>query len=345
MKVKVITGLVLALFLASMLIVDSYSDNPNQRLITSTLGYDLAWSPIGDKIAFSGHGGDIFLINVDGTNEHKLISTNSTYPKPSWSPNGNRIVFGDVYEAGLSENYTIWVVNIDGSNLTKIREGYSLFPALSSDETKIVYMDNGLGTTGLWVMNSNGTNPTQILPWRDPVFGDSIAVWFSHQDWSPNDEKLVFNGEEFNMSDSSGVGIGRSIWIVNSDGSNATKLVPTSWLYPEKPEWSPDGTKIAYSYPAQTIDNVTKSGVWIMNADGSNKILLVSDARFPTWSPDGTKIAYTTKEGINILDLKVPVGGTIVPINKLKLLIPQIGVISLILVSITVVIKKRRLNI
>ncbi len=39
-----------------------------------------------------------------------------------------------------------------------------------------------------------------------------------------------------------------------------------------------------------------------------------------------------------------PVGGTIVPTNKLELLTPYIGVISVILVAITVVVKKRRLN-
>jgi len=39
-----------------------------------------------------------------------------------------------------------------------------------------------------------------------------------------------------------------------------------------------------------------------------------------------------------------PVGGNITPINKLELLIPYIGVASVILVTITVVVKKRRLN-
>jgi len=41
---------------------------------------------------------------------------------------------------------------------------------------------------------------------------------------------------------------------------------------------------------------------------------------------------------------KPPVGGTIVPVNKLELLIPYISVVSVILVAITVVVKKRRLN-
>jgi len=41
---------------------------------------------------------------------------------------------------------------------------------------------------------------------------------------------------------------------------------------------------------------------------------------------------------------KVSVGGTIVPVNKLELLTPYISVVSVILVAITVVVKKRRLN-
>jgi len=38
------------------------------------------------------------------------------------------------------------------------------------------------------------------------------------------------------------------------------------------------------------------------------------------------------------------VGGNIVPVNKLELLIPCIGVVSVIIVTITGVVKKRRLN-
>lgn len=58
------------------------------------------------------------------------------------------------------------------------------------------------------------------------------------------------------------------------------------------PNWSPDGTKIAYR--ARHDGN---SDVWVMDADGSNKIRLTTDPGFdgdPRWSPDGTQLLFTT---------------------------------------------------
>jgi len=56
------------------------------------------------------------------------------------------------------------------------------------------------------------------------------------------------------------------------------------------PDWSPDGTKIAYASFA------TGGGdVYVMGADGSHQTRLTTDpARDlgPAWSPNGTKIAF-----------------------------------------------------
>lgn len=56
------------------------------------------------------------------------------------------------------------------------------------------------------------------------------------------------------------------------------------------PDWSPDGTKIAYASFA------TGGGdIYVMGADGSHQTRLTTDpARDlgPAWSPNGTKIAF-----------------------------------------------------
>ncbi len=84
---------------------------------------------------------------------------------------------------------------------------------------------------------------------------------------------------------------------MNADGSDLINLTPlpdttNSGEAGIEPSWSPDGTRLAYSYQAD---------VWVMNADGSAKQNLTDDpasaaAGFgkggvrPAWSPAGTAI-------------------------------------------------------
>ena len=71
-----------------------------------------AWSPDGSKIAFA-RGGDIFVRNVDGTNE-RLLTGVSFNGSPSWSPDGSRIVFDSLREG--FDTTDLWVMNPDGTD-------------------------------------------------------------------------------------------------------------------------------------------------------------------------------------------------------------------------------------
>jgi TolB protein len=58
-----------------------------------------------------------------------------------------------------------------------------------------------------------------------------------------------------------------------------------------RPDWSPDGTEIAFA----SIRNM-KSWVAVMAADGSNQKLL-AEGKSPDWSPDGKQIAFSRSDG------------------------------------------------
>jgi hypothetical protein len=77
---------------------------------------------------------------------------------------------------------------------------------------------------------------------------------------------------------------------MNADGTEQTQLTFDDANHDQIPDWSPDGSKIAYE------DDATGNGdIYTMNADGSNptRITTDSDREFGTaWSPDGTTIAY-----------------------------------------------------
>jgi TolB protein len=70
------------------------------------------------------------------------------------------------------------------------------------------------------------------------------------------------------------------IWVINVDGTGNTFLTRDG----HDPDWSPDGSRIAFS----------AGGINIMNADGSGRISITngeSDSS-PSWSPDSRRIAF-----------------------------------------------------
>jgi TolB protein len=88
------------------------------RLPTSSAGgYDPAWSPAGDRIAFVSEeaGNDeIYSINPDGSDLRRLTTNTWEWDKhPSWSPDGTQIIFWSNRGSGRRQ---IWIMNADGSN-------------------------------------------------------------------------------------------------------------------------------------------------------------------------------------------------------------------------------------
>ena len=91
------------------------------------------------------------------------------------------------------------------------------------------------------------------------------------------------------------------IYVMDADGGNRENL-SNHPLHDEDPDWSPDGTKIAFV----SNRNHAKYQIYVMDADGKNQIKLTDgplEKRYPDWSPDGGKIAFTVRDGRSRIDV------------------------------------------
>jgi Tol biopolymer transport system component len=197
-----------------------------------------SWSADGKKIAFNFLTGKtgIYTADIDGRHLRRVTAGRTDF-SPSWSPNGDMLVF--------VRAVNLYLVNADGSRpraLTHITLAQGLnvgpSPAWSPDGTHIAFPVDGPARRNLAVL--------------DLTNGKLISLGEGGlPSWSPDGKKIVF-------ASASG------LKIASLDGSKARSLVMG-----DGPTWSPDGRKIAYWW--HTTGGGPRSAVYLVNIDGSGK--------------------------------------------------------------------------
>ncbi len=96
-------------------------------------------SPDGSKIAFEVYGGNLFVMNIEGTD---LIDLDTGY-NPKWSADSKSLVYMITEDDGHTFNASdIFIISADGTNkrnLTNTNDSTEMNPSISPDGKTIVY--------------------------------------------------------------------------------------------------------------------------------------------------------------------------------------------------------------
>jgi dipeptidyl aminopeptidase/acylaminoacyl peptidase len=226
--------------------------------------------------------GDILAIDPDGQNLTPLTSSADDDNDPSYSPDGERIVFSRIPAPGPPSSQ-IWTMNHDGTRQTQLTsDGSSFNPAFSPDGERIAFQRSDPGTEfQIWIMNADGTGQTP-LTFPGPS-GDAARS----PTFSPDGETIAFSHED-------GATGFQEIWVMNADGSGQQRLTGPAMSFDNRPNFSPDGQRIVFErFDGSQLDLV------VMNADGSGQAPVTSGVENdfdPVFSPDGAKIAFERED-------------------------------------------------
>jgi hypothetical protein len=160
-----------------------------------------------EQIVFNSQrdgNGELYLINVDGTNLIRLTYNPADDNYPTWSPDGMQIAFF----SNRDGDYDIYALNADGTNLRPLTDNDTndLAPAWSPDGSRIAFLSYRDGSAEIYVMNADGSSPINLS-------NDETDDYFPA--WSPDGRQIAFV---------SGLNGDYDIYAINVDGSNLRNL-------------------------------------------------------------------------------------------------------------------------
>ncbi len=131
----------------------------------TTTATDPAFSSDGSRIAYvstSPGNAEIYVMNADGTSPTRLTTEPLADGRPTFTPDGQTILFHSARTAGRQQ---IFSINVDGSGLTQLtRDSVNFAPTVSPDGQTVAYVSLRNKSYDIWLMARDGSNPRQFTP-------------------------------------------------------------------------------------------------------------------------------------------------------------------------------------
>jgi len=239
------------------------------------------------QIAFvrsTGNGNkEIWVMDYDGANQHQLTNLHSIALTPRWAPDGSRIAFTCFAPYKGINSPQICMYSIDTGKVISFPRfaGTNITPAWSPDGAQIIFSSSMQGNPELYVCDVNCNRPKRLTPSN----GANMSPV-----WNPKTGQTIAF-----VSDRGGT---PQLYLMNADGTGATKIDLPEKGYVIDPAWSPNGQLLAFSWrrPSDDYD------IYVMDAASRQLVELTRDQgrnERPSWAPDGRHIVFeSTRTGV-----------------------------------------------
>lgn len=215
---------------------------------------------------------DIWLVPLDGSSAARQFTTDGNSSAPQWRPDGRALAFlsartdPETAKMGKPQVYELPMDGGEARRLTNLKNGVSAFQ-WSPDGNELACVSK--------------IGPSDSAP-AGTVLSDELDYLY------PEDK---FDGVGF-FTDQR-----EHIWVVDIAGGVSRQITFGDQQNDTNPQWSPDGTRIAYvgNRTDSKIYAGEDSSIFIVSAKGGKPFKLpVSTMGMGTavWSPNGDELAY-----------------------------------------------------
>jgi TolB protein len=199
----------------------------------------------------------------------------SQSPPPTLTPGKGRIAFTS-FDA-IRQRYDIYVVDLAQGDARLLRTNGSQ-PAFSPGGKLLAFRNTDPQHLGLGILDLSSNALSEL----------TAHVEDASPTWSPDADQLVFASNKH----------GDRKWRVYLISPYEVRGEGEEWVMGQKPDWSRDGSRIAYHGCDERGGNC---GIWVMQPGGFNAAQLTTHASdtAAAWSSDGTQVAFASTRAGN----------------------------------------------